>query len=485
MSNDLKHTIYNPTDCLSEKMLFDYIDNKLSQKERHIVEKHLLDCEMCSDALEGLEMVKDRNRIALIKEAINKKSLLLDSARSDKKGAVVVSFNYKMAFSIAATIALLIVGVFFFKNIGLKEASMGDMAELTKEESAPPPPPLSESVTEVTDSSGETRATVATSKSEEDKLGPSKVAVDEIAFAEEQKPGFYKNSEGTGESANQEIPPMVAGNATINVNDATVTPQDDRKNAPVETASSPKSAALEREKNAKLDDTKKAEEKTIGGTTGGTTYSWNTPANTSTPDQKQKNTGDNATSGKEVDLAKKADKDSGGKYRSDGKLFEQKDKAKKGQATTKENNRNEDSNNEGLASSPQSVSQDAEELKSEVATGTYTTTLADSVGQIFSIVDQMPEYPGGNDSLTKFIDANFLGGKPIDKINPITTKIYVQFIVAKDGSIVNPRIIKGATPELDKEALRVVKMMPKWKPGKQNGKAVSVSYNISMQQKIK
>ena len=50
MNNDLKHTIYNPTDCLSEKMLFDYIDNKLNQKERHIVEKHLLDCEMCSDA---------------------------------------------------------------------------------------------------------------------------------------------------------------------------------------------------------------------------------------------------------------------------------------------------------------------------------------------------------------------------------------------------------------------------------------------------
>ena len=87
MSKDLKHTIYNPTDCLSEKMLFDYIDNKLNQKERHIVEKHLLDCEMCSDALEGLEMVTDRNRITLIKEAINKQIL-----ESTKKEAVDVSW---------------------------------------------------------------------------------------------------------------------------------------------------------------------------------------------------------------------------------------------------------------------------------------------------------------------------------------------------------------------------------------------------------
>ena len=87
MSKDLKHTIYSPTDCLSEKMLFDYIDNKLNQKERHIVEKHLLDCEMCSDALEGLEMVTDRNRITLIKEAINKQIL-----ESTKKEAVDVSW---------------------------------------------------------------------------------------------------------------------------------------------------------------------------------------------------------------------------------------------------------------------------------------------------------------------------------------------------------------------------------------------------------
>ncbi len=474
MSENLKHTIYSPGDCLSEKRLFDYIDNKLSPKERHIVEKHLLDCELCSDALEGLELVKDRNRIVLIKEAINKKIL-----SSTKKEALVVSFNYKMAFSVAAAIALLVVGVFFFNKINLKEASMSsDLAELKEKESSPAAPPLSESANEIADSTGQTRATVTSAKSEADKSGPGNVVDEGIAFAAEQKPDFYKSKEGTGENTNQEIPPMVAGNATVIATDAIAMPRDDRKNVQLETASAPKSSAAEREKNAKLDDTKKAEEKTIAGATGGTSYSWSTA-----PEQKQKNTANNAASGEKIELAKKADKDSEGKNRSQGKLFEQKDKDKKSQVVTKENNKNEDAEIGDGLSAPQSVAQDTDELRFKAAVS--TTTSIDSIGQIFSIADQMPEYPGGNDSMIKFINANFLSGKISDQSNPITTKIYVQFIVTKDGNIINPKIIKGITPELDKEAIRVVKMMPKWKPGKQNGKAVSVSYNISLQQKIK
>ena len=178
MSSDLKHTIYNPTDCLSEKILFDYIDNKLNQKERHIVEKHLLDCEMCSDALEGLELVKDRNRITLIKEAINKRI-----SESAKKEAVVISFNYKIAFSVAATIALLIVGVFFFNKINLKEASMsGDLAQLKENESSPPPPPSSEaeSRTAITESTDESGAISTVSESEPAKIDDQETTLEEV-----------------------------------------------------------------------------------------------------------------------------------------------------------------------------------------------------------------------------------------------------------------------------------------------------------------
>lgn len=492
MSNDLKHTIYSPGDCLSEKMLFDYIDNKLSHKERHIVEKHLLDCEMCSDALEGLEMVSDRNRISLIKEAINKRI-----SESTKKEAVVVSFNYKMAFSIAATIALLIVGVFFFNKINLKEATMSsDMAELKENESpAPPPPPLDEAENNATDTTDEASPTTGV-KGEESKLTPSKIISQEIALSdvEEQKPGFYKNKEGIAENRNQETvaPAESSGNGTITTFDATITPKDDKLNNQLETVSIPKTSAPEREKDAKLDDTKKAEEKTVAGASGGT-YSWSTG-----PDQKQKNTADNNTvSGEKIELAKKTE--TAGKSRSEGKLFEEKGKSKKAQVVTKEtrgDNKDEDGNFRGnVAYEPQSVTQDkakaadeeSEQLKSEVLANTSTTkTVTDSIEHVFSVVEQMPEYPGGTASMMKFISKNI----SIDKSQYIETqsnitKVYVQFVIDKDGSILNPKIIKAGNPVLDKEALRIVKMMPKWNPGKQNGKPVPVLYNLPIQMEIK
>ena len=71
MSDSLKHIIFTETDCISEQTMFDYIDNKLSAKERHIVEKHMLDCELCSDAMEGLEIVRDRNRISIINKTVD------------------------------------------------------------------------------------------------------------------------------------------------------------------------------------------------------------------------------------------------------------------------------------------------------------------------------------------------------------------------------------------------------------------------------
>ena len=73
MSEELKYKLYTSGDCIPEKVLFDYIDEKLSPKEQHYVEKHLLDCDLCSDALEGLQLLRDRTRIQTINETILKK----------------------------------------------------------------------------------------------------------------------------------------------------------------------------------------------------------------------------------------------------------------------------------------------------------------------------------------------------------------------------------------------------------------------------
>lgn len=96
---------------------------------------------------------------------------------------------------------------------------------------------------------------------------------------------------------------------------------------------------------------------------------------------------------------------------------------------------------------------------------------------VFFIVEEMPEFPGGQLALRTFI-AQSVKYPVIAQENGIQGKVFVNFVVAKDGSITNAKIFRGVDPSLDKEALRVVNSLPKWKPGKQGGKAVRVSYTV-------
>lgn len=97
--------------------------------------------------------------------------------------------------------------------------------------------------------------------------------------------------------------------------------------------------------------------------------------------------------------------------------------------------------------------------------------------QVFFIVEDMPEFPGGELALRKYI-GNAIKYPVIAQENGIQGKVYVTFVVGKDGSISNASIARGVDPSLDKEALRVVNSLPKWKPGKQRGKPVNVSYTV-------
>jgi TonB family protein len=96
---------------------------------------------------------------------------------------------------------------------------------------------------------------------------------------------------------------------------------------------------------------------------------------------------------------------------------------------------------------------------------------------VFYIVEDMPEFPGGESALRKFI-TNSIEYPEVAITNGIQGKVYVTFIVKKDGSVANSRIARGVDPSLDKEALRVVNNLPKWKPGIQRGTAVNVSYTV-------
>jgi len=97
--------------------------------------------------------------------------------------------------------------------------------------------------------------------------------------------------------------------------------------------------------------------------------------------------------------------------------------------------------------------------------------------QVFFIVENMPEFPGGELALRKFI-ANAIKYPVIAQENGIQGKVYVNFVVDQHGNVTNAKIARGVDPSLDKESLRVVNNLPKWKPGMQRGKAVRVSYTV-------
>jgi periplasmic protein TonB len=97
--------------------------------------------------------------------------------------------------------------------------------------------------------------------------------------------------------------------------------------------------------------------------------------------------------------------------------------------------------------------------------------------EVFIIVEEMPEFPGGEGALRAFI-AKSIEYPVIAQENGIQGKVYVTFVVDKDGGISDAKVVRGVDPSLDKEALRVVNSLPKWKPGKQRGKPVRVSYTV-------
>jgi len=97
--------------------------------------------------------------------------------------------------------------------------------------------------------------------------------------------------------------------------------------------------------------------------------------------------------------------------------------------------------------------------------------------EIFVVVENMPEFPGGELALRKFI-STAIKYPSIAQENGIQGKVFVNFVVDRDGSISNAKIARGVDPSIDKEALRVVMTLPKWKPGMQRGKTVRVSYTV-------
>ncbi len=97
--------------------------------------------------------------------------------------------------------------------------------------------------------------------------------------------------------------------------------------------------------------------------------------------------------------------------------------------------------------------------------------------EIFTIVEEQPGFPGGEAALMEFLGKN-ITYPPMARESGIQGTVFVTFVVEPDGSVTNVKILRGIGGGCDEEAIRVVKNMPKWKPGKQRGKPVRVQFNL-------
>ena len=97
--------------------------------------------------------------------------------------------------------------------------------------------------------------------------------------------------------------------------------------------------------------------------------------------------------------------------------------------------------------------------------------------KVFDVVEQMPEFPGGQGALLKWI-SDHIKYPAVAEENGIQGRVVCTFVVERDGSVTDVQVARSIDPSLDKEAVRVLKQMPRWNPGKQNGSSVRVKYTV-------
>ena len=109
--------------------------------------------------------------------------------------------------------------------------------------------------------------------------------------------------------------------------------------------------------------------------------------------------------------------------------------------------------------------------------GEESTSQSTEDEEVFMVVEENPEFPGGMEELMKFL-ANEIKYPVEAEQKGKQGRVIVQFVVGKDGNLRDIKVVKSVSPELDAEAIRVCKAMPKWQPGEQRGQAVNVQFTL-------
>ena len=111
-------------------------------------------------------------------------------------------------------------------------------------------------------------------------------------------------------------------------------------------------------------------------------------------------------------------------------------------------------------------------LPSTVEPGLTHSDTRTEAAKVYKIADQMPEFPGGDQALMEYIQAN------IRKPWGVYGRVIVQFVVDTDGTVTNVKVLRSADPWLDEQALRIIRAMPRWVPGRHKGRPVCVRYVV-------
>ena len=135
-----------------------------------------------------------------------------------------------------------------------------------------------------------------------------------------------------------------------------------------------------------------------------------------------------------------------------------------------------------LAACPATASSDNMQMKDKSTDSDSILVLkpvSNSGGEIkvFDVVEQMPSFPGGPQALMEYLGNN-VKYPPVAAELGLQGRVVVSFVVERDGSLTDVKVERSVDPSLDKEAVRVVKSMPRWIPGKQKGKEVRVKFNV-------
>lgn len=384
MSNTKRtHGLFTPSGCLTVEALQKSVSSMLTAEEQEVVDMHLVECELCREALDGLALLPGIDRLDSTVDAINENLKESFFPKSSKNPIKIIWSNNRVFYFSAAASVLILIGIFSFLMFYIEDS--------------------------------DSKISVVTEKQVDKNQKPQTFLPEK---ENSQKPvSEFKNYP---EKKENEI-----------ITDQVIKPEQKKIVQIVEDDSE-----LERDNVKNIETLDDFEEEVLS------------------PPMAIVETEES------VEIVKKEDvlvADEVMERNAEGMIVELEATGSK----KSKGNRDQKESDEYIGLAEASMVAD--------------TSLEDK--QVFIVIEQQPEFPGGEKELDKFLSENIKYPRQAIE-DSIQGKVFVTFVVEKDGKITDARVLRGIGGGCDEEALRVIKKMPKWIPGKQRGKAVRVQFNL-------